>query len=38
MFLDNSFFRVAVKSREDNDILISALKEVMNKEVKKGSS
>lgn len=36
-FLDESFFRVAVKSREDNDILISALKEVMNKEVKKGS-
>ncbi|HHV17431.1 MAG TPA: threonine-phosphate decarboxylase, partial [Thermoanaerobacterales bacterium] len=37
-FLDESFFRVAVKSREDNDILISALKEVMNKEIKKGSS
>ncbi|AEE91151.1 Threonine-phosphate decarboxylase [Tepidanaerobacter acetatoxydans Re1] len=30
MFLDDSFFRVAVKSREDNDVLISALKEIMN--------
>lgn len=35
-FLDESFFRVAVKSREDNDILISALKEVFNKEIKEG--
>ncbi|NLZ52014.1 MAG: threonine-phosphate decarboxylase [Thermoanaerobacteraceae bacterium] len=37
MFLDDSFFRVAVKSREDNDIFISALKEVLNMESKKGS-
>lgn len=35
-FLDESFFRVAVKSGQDNDILISALKEVMDKEIKEG--
>ena len=28
-FLDDSFFRVAVKSRKDNAILISALKEIL---------
>ncbi|MCG1012011.1 threonine-phosphate decarboxylase [Tepidanaerobacter sp. GT38] len=32
MFLDDSFFRVAVKRREDNDIFVSALKEVLEKE------
>lgn len=37
LFLDSSFFRVAVKRKEDNDVLISALKEVLNIQHKKGS-
>jgi len=36
-FLDDSYFRVAVKLREHNDILICALKEVMRLGKEKGS-
>ncbi len=33
-FLDDSFFRVAVKTRQDNEILISMLTKLMNKYVR----